>query len=235
MRAPIRSISTWDANGRYSVTLVSILRLRTLVAIGKTTDFTYDVVSPGIWSIIEMDIGILCACMPGIRALLKNVFPKILGSTRNKNSYGYRNTSSGGRESNPQQYSSREDIRKDGGRDEFIEIDDIESNKHAGPSSGDTRNGNVCHVKAMGKAIGGNDGRSNSLNPGRNNSLTNGRNASNVGTFGGDPTIYTGEGINVFRETRVYSDNVPARNFSRLSGIRAADNLTDPGIYRAEW
>lgn len=35
----------------------------------------------GYWSTIEVHVGIICACMPAIRQLLRNIFPASLGST----------------------------------------------------------------------------------------------------------------------------------------------------------
>lgn len=40
-----------------------------------------DYVTVGYWSTIEVHVGIICACMPAIRQLLRNVFPAALGST----------------------------------------------------------------------------------------------------------------------------------------------------------
>jgi hypothetical protein len=40
-----------------------------------------DYVTLGYWSSIELHVGIICACMPAIRQLLRNVFPSALGST----------------------------------------------------------------------------------------------------------------------------------------------------------
>ncbi|KAF4442057.1 CFEM domain-containing [Fusarium acutatum] len=47
-----------------------------------------DYVEIGYWSTIEVPVGIICACMPAIRALFGIVFPKVFASTnRSKNSY----------------------------------------------------------------------------------------------------------------------------------------------------
>ncbi|KAL4803358.1 hypothetical protein BDV18DRAFT_144636 [Aspergillus unguis] len=56
------------------VTAVSILRLVKTVGFGNTTNPTKDFVPVGIYSIVEVDVGILCACMPGIRAFCKRVY-----------------------------------------------------------------------------------------------------------------------------------------------------------------
>lgn len=36
----------------------------------------------GYWSTIEVPVGVICACMPSIRALFRNVFPSIFGTTQ---------------------------------------------------------------------------------------------------------------------------------------------------------
>jgi hypothetical protein len=41
-----------------------------------------DYVNIGYWSTIEVDVGVICACLPSIRNLLAKVFPSVL-STRN--------------------------------------------------------------------------------------------------------------------------------------------------------
>ncbi|KAF5635816.1 CFEM domain protein [Fusarium sp. NRRL 52700] len=47
-----------------------------------------DYVEIGYWSTIEVPVGIICACMPAIRALFGIIFPKVFASTnRSKNSY----------------------------------------------------------------------------------------------------------------------------------------------------
>ena len=111
-----------------SVALVSALRLRTLVSFAKTTDFTYDVVSTGLWSIIEMNVGILCACMPGIRALFKHIFPVALGSTRNRasRSYDINPRDIERRSGRLQKLFSQEQFSEAGLRCESIDLEDIE-------------------------------------------------------------------------------------------------------------
>ncbi|KAM0282380.1 hypothetical protein ACHAQH_003060 [Verticillium albo-atrum] len=64
------------------VTVVSILRLQTLVAFAKTRNPTWDQFDVACWSTIEINVGIMCACMPALRLILVRFFPRILGSTR---------------------------------------------------------------------------------------------------------------------------------------------------------
>jgi hypothetical protein len=63
------------------VTVVSALRVRTLFVYGKTTNPTWDFVEVGLWSIIEIYVGIMCACLPQLRAFIWTVMPKWFGYT----------------------------------------------------------------------------------------------------------------------------------------------------------
>lgn len=40
----------------------------------------------GVWSTIEVPVGVICACMPAIRSLCAVVFPKAFGTTQRKKS-----------------------------------------------------------------------------------------------------------------------------------------------------
>ncbi|KAK9779469.1 hypothetical protein SCAR479_03535 [Seiridium cardinale] len=84
----------------FFVTLVSILRLRSMIEFGSTKNATQDYVEVGYWSTIEISIGIVCACMPAIRALLSHTFPLVFGGTRANSSgpaspYPFSNKKSG--------------------------------------------------------------------------------------------------------------------------------------------
>ncbi|KAL0935433.1 CFEM domain-containing protein [Colletotrichum truncatum] len=64
------------------VTVVSILRLQSLVAFAKSQNPTWDQFEVATWSTVEINTGIICACMPSIRIILVAFFPKLLGTTR---------------------------------------------------------------------------------------------------------------------------------------------------------
>ncbi|KAE8376829.1 hypothetical protein BDV26DRAFT_305352 [Aspergillus bertholletiae] len=64
------------------VTLVSILRLESLIHFASTDNLTWDYVQVGYWSTIEVHVGIICACLPAIRSLLTRICPNIFGDTR---------------------------------------------------------------------------------------------------------------------------------------------------------
>ncbi|KAF2450403.1 hypothetical protein P171DRAFT_516288 [Karstenula rhodostoma CBS 690.94] len=63
------------------VTIVSILRLRSLMNFAKTQNMTWDYLEASLWSFIETEVGLICACMPSIRLCLARAFPKIMGSS----------------------------------------------------------------------------------------------------------------------------------------------------------
>ncbi|KIE01658.1 CFEM domain-containing protein, partial [Metarhizium majus ARSEF 297] len=64
------------------VTVVSILRLRSLVKFGTDSlNPTWDFFEVGLWSTIEVNVGIWCVCLPSFRLLLVRLFPTLGGST----------------------------------------------------------------------------------------------------------------------------------------------------------
>ncbi|KXJ88215.1 hypothetical protein Micbo1qcDRAFT_19083 [Microdochium bolleyi] len=65
------------------VTIVSILRLQYIVTFATTRNPTQDFVPVGIWSVVEVSVGIICACLPALRSLLSRVLPRVFGTTVN--------------------------------------------------------------------------------------------------------------------------------------------------------
>ncbi|KAL4990563.1 hypothetical protein BDW68DRAFT_174800 [Aspergillus falconensis] len=59
-----------------AVTIISIMRLVETVGFNSTQNPTKDFVPVGIWSLLEFDVAILCACMPAIRTLFIRLFVK---------------------------------------------------------------------------------------------------------------------------------------------------------------
>ncbi|KAI1460372.1 hypothetical protein F4805DRAFT_391404 [Annulohypoxylon moriforme] len=76
----------------FFITVVSIIRLYSLIHFGDTQNLTQDYVETGYWSTIEVPVGIICASMPAVRSLFSRALPKIFGTTRNMgstfNAYG---------------------------------------------------------------------------------------------------------------------------------------------------
>ncbi|KAH6952510.1 hypothetical protein BKA56DRAFT_605028 [Ilyonectria sp. MPI-CAGE-AT-0026] len=63
------------------ITIVSIIRLRYLVFYQRTVNPTWDLVPLTNWSLVEVDVGVICACMPALRILITRVLPDLLTSS----------------------------------------------------------------------------------------------------------------------------------------------------------
>jgi hypothetical protein len=66
-----------------SVTIISIFRLHSLIENGwSSPNQTWVKFDVALWSTIEVNVGIICACMPSVRSLLVRIFPRmsVLGS-----------------------------------------------------------------------------------------------------------------------------------------------------------
>ncbi|KAI3573956.1 hypothetical protein IWW34DRAFT_884725 [Fusarium oxysporum f. sp. albedinis] len=69
------------------VTVMSILRLVATLKLG-TANPTWEFFELSRWSTIEINVGIICACMPSLRVLLVRLFPKLLGTSQRYYNYG---------------------------------------------------------------------------------------------------------------------------------------------------
>lgn len=63
------------------VTVVSVLRLGALVEFAGTANPTQDNYDVQFWSTVEINVGIICACLPAMRQLLAWLFPAAFGGT----------------------------------------------------------------------------------------------------------------------------------------------------------
>jgi hypothetical protein len=90
-----------------STTIISIVRLSSLVQFSQSTNPTFDNVPTAYWSVLEAFVGIFCVCMPALRRCFATLFPQCFGSTQtdskyekydtpNKLSNGKQKTSKGG-------------------------------------------------------------------------------------------------------------------------------------------
>ncbi|KAI7913663.1 CFEM domain-containing protein [Pyricularia oryzae] len=61
------------------VTVVSVLRLQSLVAFARSDNPTMDSWDVTSWSVIEINVGIMCTCLPSLRLLLVRIFPRLGG------------------------------------------------------------------------------------------------------------------------------------------------------------
>ncbi|KAF2874427.1 hypothetical protein BDV95DRAFT_566165 [Massariosphaeria phaeospora] len=59
------------------VCIVSIIRLQSLVAISKSFDPTYDNPPAATWSSVEINVGIICSCLPCLRPLIARCLPGV--------------------------------------------------------------------------------------------------------------------------------------------------------------
>jgi hypothetical protein len=64
----------------FFVTIISILRLHTLVKFAKTFNFTYDNFPAVYWSSLEGCFGTVALCLPTLRPLLGAIAPKVFGT-----------------------------------------------------------------------------------------------------------------------------------------------------------
>ncbi|PWI69413.1 hypothetical protein PCL_01060 [Purpureocillium lilacinum] len=72
------------------ITIVSILRLRSLLAFrSDSMNPTWEFFEVGLWSAVEICIGIVCACLPSLRLLLVHVFPKQFGTSAKRDTGRY--------------------------------------------------------------------------------------------------------------------------------------------------
>lgn len=46
-----------------------------------------DYIEVGLWSTIEINVGIICACMPNLRLFVGRLFPNVLGTSHNESMY----------------------------------------------------------------------------------------------------------------------------------------------------
>ncbi|KAF2830025.1 hypothetical protein CC86DRAFT_179093 [Ophiobolus disseminans] len=60
---------------------ISIIRLTDLYKYNGTLDPLWDSSAVAYWSVMELNVGILCACLPTLRPLIKQFAPRLLGST----------------------------------------------------------------------------------------------------------------------------------------------------------
>lgn len=71
-----------------SVTIVSILRLRSLIFFANSSNPTWDQWSIAYWSTIEVNVGMICTCLPSLRLILLRLFPQLGSGSRSGRSYG---------------------------------------------------------------------------------------------------------------------------------------------------
>lgn len=67
---------------------MSIVRLQSLVNFSNSSNPTWDNLRVSQWSTIEVNVGIICACMPTLRLILLKIFPSMSSTSRNYGTNG---------------------------------------------------------------------------------------------------------------------------------------------------
>lgn len=79
------SIFTGDVlttdSSKSRATVISIVRLQSLFHFGNSANPTWDHWSVAYWSTVEVNVSIICTCLPSIRLILAHLFPRIIGSS----------------------------------------------------------------------------------------------------------------------------------------------------------
>lgn len=63
------------------VTICSIIRLRYLVQWGKTTNPTWHNNYPALWSMVETNLSVVCACLPSMAGLFQRMYKVVSGGS----------------------------------------------------------------------------------------------------------------------------------------------------------
>lgn len=73
------------------VTIVSVLRLQSLIYFANSKNPTWDQWIVGWWSTIEVNVGMICTCLPTVRLILVRVYPRVFSTnaSRNKSIAGF--------------------------------------------------------------------------------------------------------------------------------------------------
>ena len=70
------------------MTLTSILRVTSVSNSHKNKeDITYNLIERGMWTLIEVNLGTITACLPVLRQPLGRLFPRIFGTTKERSAY----------------------------------------------------------------------------------------------------------------------------------------------------
>lgn len=75
-----RILKTWLTNCVTRITIVSMLRLKSLVHFANSYNPTWDQWSVVFWSTIEVSVGFICTCLPALRLILMRMYPQTFKS-----------------------------------------------------------------------------------------------------------------------------------------------------------
>ncbi|KAF2091595.1 hypothetical protein K490DRAFT_31609, partial [Saccharata proteae CBS 121410] len=109
------------------VTIVSIVRLQSLIQFANSENITWDYVPAAYWSTIEVHVGIICACMPAHRVLILKLWPRMVTNVAPTKASGY-GSSKG--ESSLNKSINQISIKPKGDDSDFVPLVDVETGKH---------------------------------------------------------------------------------------------------------
>ncbi|KAG9698227.1 CFEM domain-containing protein, partial [Aureobasidium melanogenum] len=120
------------------VTFVSVVRLHSLIVFANSQNITWDYNDAAWWSTVEIHVGIICACLPSVRALFVSLGASALGTTRaNSRPTGHQasshselaGSSLGGSKLGPSVKEKPVSVPKHGDEEDFIPLVDIGNTK----------------------------------------------------------------------------------------------------------
>ncbi|RMZ66270.1 oxidase [Pyrenophora seminiperda CCB06] len=117
------------------VIFVSTIRLYSLIHFASTQNITWNYVDAGIWSLLEINVSIICGCMPAHRLLIVKLWPKMrshvassMGMTSKKSNLNS-NSNATDFQLPSEKVISRISVKPKGrDNDTFIPLVDIDSN-----------------------------------------------------------------------------------------------------------
>ncbi|KAG9562314.1 CFEM domain-containing protein, partial [Aureobasidium melanogenum] len=120
------------------VTFVSVVRLRSLIVFANSQNITWDYNDAAWWSTVEIHVGIICACLPSVRALFVSLGASSLGTTRANsrptghqasNNSGLTGSSLGGSKLGALVKEKPVSVPKHGDEEDFIPLVDMGNSK----------------------------------------------------------------------------------------------------------
>ncbi|KAI0182727.1 hypothetical protein EV127DRAFT_457975 [Xylaria flabelliformis] len=66
----------------FVITVVSVVRLQSLIQFSETTNITHDNAPAVYWSVLECDVFIIAACLPSLRSILSRLMPRRFRTTQ---------------------------------------------------------------------------------------------------------------------------------------------------------
>ncbi|KAG4028589.1 hypothetical protein MFRU_020g00320 [Monilinia fructicola] len=102
------------------VTVVSIIRLQSLVQFSNTKNLSWDYVPAAYWSTLELHVGIVCGCLPALRPLLGLIMPKL------QSTFAVSSAKTGGSSGKRSYMSSKSSAPKKNEKRDFIPLQDVD-------------------------------------------------------------------------------------------------------------